>query len=84
MSKETFTDEQRKALEANPYTKLTGSHYIRFTEAFWQVFGRNTEYVIDPEEVLADNFSYAVMYGEEGMDYKSPQMIRAICDYLRR
>lgn len=53
-------------------------------ENFWQVFGRNTEYVIDPEEVLADNFSYAVMYGEEGMDYKSPQMIRAICDYLRR
>ncbi|MBR3354583.1 MAG: hypothetical protein IKG47_04405 [Oscillospiraceae bacterium] len=40
MSKETFTDEQRKALEANPYTKLTGSHYIRFTDAFWQEFGK--------------------------------------------
>ena len=40
MSKETFTDEQRKELEANQYTKLVGSHYIRFTDAFWQEFGR--------------------------------------------
>ena len=40
MSKETFTDEQRKELEANQYTKLVGSHYIRFTDTFWQEFGR--------------------------------------------
>ena len=40
MSKETFTDEQRKGLEANQYTKLVGSHYIRFTDTFWQEFGR--------------------------------------------
>ena len=40
MPKETFTDEQRKELQANQYTKVVGSHYIRFTDAFWQEFGR--------------------------------------------
>ena len=40
MSKETFTPEQKRELLANQYTKLVGSHYIRFTDAFWQEFGR--------------------------------------------
>lgn len=40
MSKEPFTDEQRKDLKTNQYTKLIGSHYIRFTDDFWQEFGR--------------------------------------------
>lgn len=53
-------------------------------ENFWEVFGRNTDYVIDPEEALADNFSYAIMYGETGMNYKSPEIIKGICDYLRK
>lgn len=53
-------------------------------ENFWEVFGRNTDYVIDPEEALADNFSYAVMYGVNGMSYPSPEIIQEICDYLKR
>lgn len=36
--KKYFTEEQRRALEANPYTKTVGSHNIRFTDAFWQEF----------------------------------------------
>lgn len=40
MSKKTFTPEQKRELLANQYTKLVGSHYIRFTDAFWQEFGR--------------------------------------------
>ena len=31
---------------------------------FWEIFGKNTNYVIDPEECLADNFSYAILNHE--------------------
>lgn len=40
MSKELFTDEQIKELEANQYTKRVGSHSIKFTDAFWREFER--------------------------------------------
>jgi len=50
---------------------------------FWDVFGRNTDYVIDPEETLADNFSFTIMYGPEGRDYASPGLIEAIDGFLR-
>ena len=49
---------------------------------FWEVFGRNTEYVIDPEETMADNFSFAVTYGRDGMAYETPQIIDAILTEL--
>jgi hypothetical protein len=29
---------------------------------FDEVFGKNTEYVIDPEECLADNFAFSMLY----------------------
>lgn len=46
---------------------------------FWDVFGRNTDYVIDPEETLADNFSYAILYGMDNPDdYATPEIIEAI------
>ena len=44
----------------------------------WDVFGRNTDYVIDPEETLADNFSWAILYGPDGADYPTPEIIEAI------
>lgn len=50
---------------------------------FWEVFGENTDYVIDPEEALADNFSYTIVYGLDGMKYKTPEIIEAIDSYLR-
>ena len=52
---------------------------------FDEVFGTNTGYVIDPEECLADNFSYTVIYGEKGPDgkgYPNPEIISAIREYL--
>ena len=55
-------------------------------ENFWQVFGKNTDYVIDPEECMADNFSYALAYGLEGQGgrgYKSPEIIEGIISYLK-
>ena len=52
---------------------------------FDEIFGTNTGYVIDPEECLADNFSYAVIFGEdgpEGQGYPNPEIIEAISKYL--
>ena len=39
---------------------------------------RNTDYVIAPEECMADNFSYTVVYGLDGMDYQTPELIANI------
>lgn len=50
---------------------------------FWDVFGRNTDYVIDPEETLADNFADTVIHGLDGKDYKTPEIIRAIDALLK-
>ena len=54
------------------------------TENFWEIFGQNTGYVIDPEECLADNFSYALTYGRDGMEYSDPEIIDAILDYVTK
>ena len=54
---------------------------------FDEVFGTNTGYVIDPEECMADNFSYALCYGMNGPDgtgYPNPEIIEAILAYLAR
>ena len=51
-------------------------------ENFWEVFGENTDYVLDPEECMADNFAFAMTYGEDGMDYSNPEIITQILDYL--
>lgn len=50
---------------------------------FWEVFGRNTPYVIDPEETLADNFSYTLIYGVDDTLYESPEIIQAIDAFLK-
>ncbi len=53
---------------------------------FYDVFGNNTGYVIDPEECMADNFSYAVIYGidgPQGQGYESPEIIKGIIYYLK-
>ena len=51
-------------------------------ENFWEVFGENTGYVIDPEECMADNFRFALTYGMDGRDYKNPEIIEAILGYI--
>ena len=50
---------------------------------FWDVFGLNTGYVIDPEETLADNFKLAILYGPDGLEYQTPEIIEAIDAYLK-
>lgn len=50
---------------------------------FYEVFGRNTNYVIDPEETLADNFAFALVRGLDPANYPTPEIIEAIDGYLR-
>ncbi len=50
---------------------------------FFEVFGGNTDYVIDPEECMAENFAYALTYGTE-KDYKSPEIIEGILASLSK
>lgn len=55
-------------------------------ENFYEVFGENTEYVVDPEECMADNYSFALSYGmdgPEGEGYKSPEIIEGIISILK-
>ncbi len=54
---------------------------------FDEVFGTNTGYVIDPEECMADNFSYAVVYGLKGPGgegYPNPEIIEGVMEILSR
>jgi hypothetical protein len=56
-------------------------------ENFDEVFGRNTDYVVDPEECLADNFGLLIAYGMEGPDgsgYPDPDIISSIENTLKR
>lgn len=66
-----------------PIDDLSVMYSKNDAENFWDVFGKNTEYVLDPEEALADNFSYAIFYGVDGAKHNSPEIIQAICDYLK-
>ena len=62
------------------YTRVQASN-------FDEVFGQNTGYVKDPEECMADNFAYAMLYGMKGHDgkgYPNPEIIQGIIDYLKR
>ena len=49
---------------------------------FQEVFGENTDYEIDPEETLADNFAFTIIYGFD-REYKTPEIIEAIDAYLK-
>lgn len=54
---------------------------------FYDVLGHNTDYCEDPEECMATNFSFAVVYGTDGPDnqgYKSPEIIDNIIQYMQK
>lgn len=51
---------------------------------FWDVVGRNTDYVEDPEEAMASNFWFAFKNLDDGYaDYKSPEILERIIDCLK-
>ena len=51
---------------------------------FWDVVGENTEYAEDPEEIMADNFSFAIMYPDEFGEFKTPGILEGIVKYLKK
>ncbi len=75
-----FTDE---VIGLVPIDDMSTMYTFDDAANFWDVFGRNTEYVIDPEETLADNFSFTLSYGLYGMEYKNPEIIQAIDALLK-
>lgn len=65
-----------------PVDDLSVMYTAEDADNFLEVFGENTDYVIDPEETLADNFAFTVIYGFEPK-YKTPEIIEAIDAYLK-
>ena len=62
------------------YTKEQASN-------FDEVFGTNTNYTIDPEECMADNFADAMQYGMDGKNgqgYPNPEIIRGVLDIVSK
>lgn len=66
-----------------PVDDLSTVYSSEEADNFWEVFGENTDYVVDPEETLADNFCYTIIHGVDGKDYKTPEIIEKIDAYLR-
>ncbi|MBR3017389.1 MAG: hypothetical protein IKH57_09990 [Clostridia bacterium] len=56
---------------------------VEEVEDFWDVVGRNTGYVEDPEEAMATNVAYAITHLDDGYDsFESPEILEGIIDYL--
>lgn len=62
-------------------------YYMEETANYNEVLGENTDYTIDPEECMADNFGFLLAFdakGPEGKGYKTPEIIDGIRDYLTK
>ena len=60
-------------------------HRVDEVEDFWDVVGRNTDYVEDPEELMATNVSYALTHLDTGFgEYKNPEILEKIVEYLKK
>lgn len=64
-----------------PLDELGTKYKTSEASDFWEKLGKNTEYVLAPEECMADNFSYAVVDGMSN-DYESPEIISKIISTL--
>ena len=67
-----------------PVDDMTTMYTSDAAANFLDVFGENTDYVIDPEETLADNFAFLMIYGLDGMEYKTPEIVQAIDALLKQ
>ena len=68
-----------------PIDDMSRTYTIEDVSDFWDVVGRNTDYVIAPEECLADNFAFAVVRGMHPVKpYKTPELIGNIIDLLKK
>ena len=71
-------DETFTPISENGKTVFYGVNDI---SDFKEKLSKNTNYVLDPEEVLADNFSFVIM---ERKDLTFPEVIDAIVEILQR
>lgn len=78
---DSFWDDRQTVLV--PIDDLSTMYTFEDAANFWNVFGKNTRYVIDPEEALADNFSYTIVRGLDGINYPTPEIIRSIDALLK-
>ena len=62
----------------NGRPKLIG---LQEVSGFFEQVGRNTQYVIHPEEILADNFALLIL---EKRDVPSPEILRKMEEILFR
>ena len=68
-----------------PIDDMSRTYTIEDASDFWDVVGRNTDYVIAPEECLADNFAFAVVRGmHPAKPYETSELIRNIIALLKR
>ena len=57
---------------------------VEEVEDFWDVVGRNTGYVEDPEELMATSLAFAILHLDDGYDgFASPEILDGIVDYLK-
>lgn len=73
-------DEEFQPLVADGKTVV---YSVEDAEDFYDVVGRNTSYVINPEECMADNFAIAVMGQKPGQELPNPAIIEQICSVLQ-
>jgi hypothetical protein len=66
-----------------PIDALDTYYPVEEVPDFWDIVGNNTDYVIAPEECLADNFGFTVVYGLDGKEYQTPELITSIYNALR-
>ena len=68
-----------------PIDDMSRTYAIEDASDFWDVVGRNTDYVDAPEECLADNFSFAVVRGMHPKEpYATPELIANIIAILKQ
>lgn len=54
---------------------------------FDEILGKNTDYVVDPEECMADNFGFLIAYDKDGPEdkgYPNPEIIEGIRSCLQQ
>lgn len=71
-----FDAVETKLMPIDDTSKL---YSVKEATDFWEVFGKNTDYILAIEETMADNFSYAVMLDKEEIKvFPNPEILQEI------
>lgn len=74
--KQTATPRRFKVAQQNGSPRLAG---VQEVTGFFEQVGRNTDYIIHPEEILADNFALLILGGEK---IASPEILEQMKSVL--